>query len=143
VRPETFADHYTQARLFFASQTEPEQNHIVSALVFELSKCVDAARPRGDAVAPDPHRRDLAARSRRASASRAEIVPAPAPIPAKDMEPSPDAQHPGQGRATLEGRKVGAWSATACDDKLIASLKAAVDGGRRQAADHRPDHLPA
>src|SRR6201996_3866939 len=40
VRPETFADHYSQARLFFTSQTEPEQNHIVSALVFELSKCL-------------------------------------------------------------------------------------------------------
>src|SRR6202012_1755396 len=40
VRPESFADHYTQARMFFASQTEPEQNHIVAALVFELSKCL-------------------------------------------------------------------------------------------------------
>ena len=40
IRPETFADHYTQARMFFASQTVPEQNHIVSALVFELSKCL-------------------------------------------------------------------------------------------------------
>ena len=40
IRPESFADHYSQARLFFASQTEPEQNHIVSALVFELSKCL-------------------------------------------------------------------------------------------------------
>ena len=38
IRPESFADHYTQARLFFLSQTKPEQNHIVAALVFELSK---------------------------------------------------------------------------------------------------------
>jgi catalase len=38
VRPESFADHYSQARQFFISQTEPEQNHIVSALIFELSK---------------------------------------------------------------------------------------------------------
>src|SRR3984957_19078260 len=38
VRPEAFADHYSQARLFYVSQTESEQNHIVSALVFELSK---------------------------------------------------------------------------------------------------------
>nr|WP_243450738.1 catalase [Polymorphobacter glacialis] len=37
-RPESFADHYSQARQFFLSQTEPEQNHIVAALVFELSK---------------------------------------------------------------------------------------------------------
>ena len=38
IRAESFADHYTQARLFFRSQTEVEQNHIVAALIFELSK---------------------------------------------------------------------------------------------------------
>jgi hypothetical protein len=38
IRPESFADHYSQARMFFQSQTETEKNHIVSALVFELSK---------------------------------------------------------------------------------------------------------
>ncbi|RZJ38126.1 MAG: catalase, partial [Brevundimonas sp.] len=38
IRAETFADHYSQARLFFQSQTEPEQAHLASALVFELSK---------------------------------------------------------------------------------------------------------
>jgi catalase len=38
VRAESFADHFSQARMFFASQTEVEQGHIVAALVFELSK---------------------------------------------------------------------------------------------------------
>ncbi|WP_164156143.1 catalase, partial [Sandarakinorhabdus rubra] len=37
-RSPTFSDHYSQARLFFLSQTVPEQDHIVAALVFELSK---------------------------------------------------------------------------------------------------------
>src|SRR5690606_30647391 len=37
-RSETFADHYSQARQFFRSQTLPEQNHIASALAFELAK---------------------------------------------------------------------------------------------------------
>jgi catalase len=37
-RPESFADHYSQARQFFISQTALEQAHIASALVFELSK---------------------------------------------------------------------------------------------------------
>ena len=36
--PESFADHYSQARLFFRSQSALEQAHIASALVFELSK---------------------------------------------------------------------------------------------------------
>lgn len=38
LRPESFADHYSQARLFFRSLQEAEQAHLASALVFELSK---------------------------------------------------------------------------------------------------------
>ena len=39
VRAELFADHYSQARQFYQSQTKVEQTHIADALVFELSKC--------------------------------------------------------------------------------------------------------
>ena len=39
IRPELFADHYSQARQFYVSQTEIEQAHIQSALIFELSRC--------------------------------------------------------------------------------------------------------
>src|ERR1019366_2593749 len=38
IRAEGFADHYSQARQFYLSQTAYEQAHIASALVFELSK---------------------------------------------------------------------------------------------------------
>ena len=37
-RSESFADHYSQARLFYRSQGEHEQAHIASSFVFELSK---------------------------------------------------------------------------------------------------------
>lgn len=37
-RSETFADHYSQARQFYLSQTETEQEHIRDAFTFELSK---------------------------------------------------------------------------------------------------------
>ncbi|QES88316.1 catalase [Rhizosphaericola mali] len=40
-RSLSFADHFTQARLFFNSQTEPEKQHIIDALSFELSKVND------------------------------------------------------------------------------------------------------
>jgi catalase len=39
LRPESFADHYSQARQFFVSQSEVEQQHIIDAFTFELSKC--------------------------------------------------------------------------------------------------------
>ena len=44
LRAETFADHYSHARLFYRSQTEIEQAHLASALVFELSKVQLRAR---------------------------------------------------------------------------------------------------
>ena len=37
-KPEKFADHYTQATLFFESQSKVEQAHIVRAFRFELTK---------------------------------------------------------------------------------------------------------
>jgi len=37
-RSKSFFDHFSQARLFFNSQSAPEQNHIVDALSFELGK---------------------------------------------------------------------------------------------------------
>ena len=46
-KPEKFADHYTQARLFFESQSPVEQDHIANAFRFELSKVtVPAIRER-------------------------------------------------------------------------------------------------
>ena len=46
-KPEKFADHYTQATLFYNSQTPVEQAHIIAAFRFELSKVtVPAVRQR-------------------------------------------------------------------------------------------------
>ena len=46
-KPEKFAEHYAQARLFFESQTEVEQRHIIAGFRFELSKVtVPAIRER-------------------------------------------------------------------------------------------------
>ncbi|MGZ5270942.1 MAG: catalase [Ramlibacter sp.] len=46
-KPEKFADHYTQARLFLDSQSPAEQSHIEQAFRFELSKVtVPAIRAR-------------------------------------------------------------------------------------------------
>jgi catalase len=37
-KPEKFADHFTQARLFFNSQSPAEQRHIIAAFRFELTR---------------------------------------------------------------------------------------------------------
>ena len=47
IKPEKFADHYTQAKLFFESQSDVEKAHIGNAFRFELSKVtVPAIRER-------------------------------------------------------------------------------------------------
>jgi catalase len=42
-KPEKFAEHYAQATLFFRSQSRIEQQHIIDALRFELSRVQTAA----------------------------------------------------------------------------------------------------
>lgn len=37
-KSESFFDHFSQAKLFFHSQSEPEKNHMIDALSFELGK---------------------------------------------------------------------------------------------------------
>ena len=53
-RSESFADHYSQARQFYVSQTAVEQGHIADALVFELSK-VERPAIRTRVVSHLPH----------------------------------------------------------------------------------------
>ena len=37
-RSQSFFDHFSQAKLFFNSQTEPEKNHIVDAFLLNWEK---------------------------------------------------------------------------------------------------------
>ena len=130
VRPEKFADHYTQARLFYRSQTPYEQAHIASALVFELSK-VEAPHVRHAMVG---HLRtiDESLGKRVADGLGLEKLPA-AHIPAApvlDMAPSPALQIIGKMKTTLEGRAIGILVANGSDTKAVAALKeAAVASG--------------
>ncbi|QRR00318.1 catalase [Dyadobacter sandarakinus] len=42
-RSKSFLDHFSQARLFFNSQSDPEKNHMIDAFSFELGKCITPA----------------------------------------------------------------------------------------------------
>jgi catalase len=126
VRPELFADHYTQARLFYSSQTEPEQNHIVAALVFELSKCL-VPRVRMAVLSRLVHIDEtLAKRVAAGLGVREAIVPAEAPVAARDMAPSPALSILAKAKPSLEGRKVGCLVTDGCDGALVAEIEAAV-----------------
>ncbi len=126
VRSETFADHYSQARLFYRSQTAHEQAHIASALVFELSK-VQVLHVR---VAMVGHLLNIdASLARRVADGLAlDAMPAApaAARPALDMPASPALQIIGKMRATLDGRAIGILVADGSDGALVAALRKAA-----------------
>jgi catalase len=126
VRAESFADHYSQARLFYRSQTKPEQAHIASALVFELSK-VQTLHVRQAMVGHLIHiDADLAQRVATGLALES-LPPAPQPAaPVQDMNPSPALQIIGKMKDTLEGRCVGILVNDGSDGALAAAVKKAA-----------------
>jgi len=126
-RPETFADHYSQARQFWRSMTPPEQAHIVSAFTFELSKVTTLAirtRMLGhlDLVEPELGQRVAAAMNMEGQAD--DITPVVAPR--DDLPPSPPLSLVAKAPATIKGRTLAAMITEGFDGRLLASLAAAL-----------------
>ena len=130
VRPESFADHYSQARLFFRSQGGHEQAHMASALVFELSK-VGTAHVREAVVGHLRHVDESLARRVADGLGLDDLPPAPpAAVKPKDMKPSPALRIIDRMKPTLEGRAVGILVDDGSDAAAVKALrKAAEDAG--------------
>ena len=126
VRVESFADHYSQARQFYLSQTAYEQAHIASALVFELSK-VEHVHIREAMVGHLRHiEEDLANRvaSGLALGKMPDAPKAAAPILKMDL--SPALQIIGKMKDTLMGRAIGILIADGSDGASINEIKKAA-----------------
>ena len=125
VRPELFADHYSQARLFWKSQTESERAHIASAFVFELSKVtLRGVAPRMVANLRNVDD-ELAARvaaglgidlpdAAHAAREPIDLAPSDALSIQKNLKP------------TLQGRKVGILICKDSDAAVLRQLKADI-----------------
>jgi catalase len=126
IRADSFADHYSQARQFFISQTVHEQAHMASALVFELSK-VEHPHIR-EAIVSHLRHIDAGLAQRVATGLGIEKLPDPAPttVEAKDTEPSPALQIIGKMKDTLEGRAIGVLVADGSDKATVDGIVAAV-----------------
>src|SRR5690606_31129534 len=122
LRAESFADHYSQARLFYRSQTEIEQAHLASAIVFELSKVAfEHVRNRvmGNLVNVDERLAKRVADGLGMALPEANPA-ARAPI---DMEPSPALRIVGKYPETLKGRCVGILVTDGADGATIAAVR--------------------
>ncbi|MRL67756.1 catalase [Brevundimonas sp. SPF441] len=127
LRAESFADHYSQARLFFRSQTEIEQAHLASAIVFELSK-VSLAHVR-ERVLANLQNVDKTLAQRVADGLNLPLPeasdPGVAPI---DLDASPALRIVGKYPDTLKGRKVAILVADGSDGAVVDAVKAEVEG---------------
>ncbi|MGN6279536.1 MAG: catalase [Sphingomonas sp.] len=132
VRAELFADHYSQARLFWKSQDAHEQAHIASSFVFELSKVgLEQVAPR------------MVANLRNVDENLAKRVAAGIGIdlPAKakaarepiDMKPSDALSIHKNMKDTLEGRSVGVMIADGSDGGALDTLIKAIEGAKGKA----------
>jgi catalase len=128
LRPASFADHYSQARQFWISQQPIEQQHIVEAFVFELSKV----------ERPDIRAR-MVANLRNVDERLAELVAdglglgavpdrtEPAQRPNTDLAPSPALSIVANGPDRFAGRKVGVLLTDGADSSTVEQLRAAVE----------------
>ena len=128
LRPESFADHYSQARQFYISQTASEQGHILAALVFELSKCEEPAI-RERMVGHLTHIDALLAQD---AADRLGILEMPKPPPAAmptqtDLKPSSALSIQSPPPDSFKGRILGVLISDGFDGGMLMALKSAVE----------------
>ncbi|MEK1928567.1 MAG: catalase C [Pararhizobium sp.] len=127
LRPESFADHYSQARQFYISQTLPEQRHIAAALTFELSK-VKTPVIRERVVSHLLNIDETLANTVGAKLGFTNMPkPADASMPTRqDLEPSPALSIIERGPKSFEGRKLGILATDGVDAALLNALMTAV-----------------
>ncbi|MEX0404150.1 catalase [Aquibium sp. LZ166] len=128
LRAESFADHYSQARQFFDSQTAPEQKHIAMALTFELSK-VETPTIRERMVS---HLLNIDEGLAEMVADKLGMKKLPKPAdaavtPRTDLDPSPALSIVRNGPESFAGRKVGVLVSPGADAALLKKLQAALE----------------
>lgn len=127
LRAESFADHYSQARQFYISQTPIEQHHIASALMFELSK-VKTPIIRERMVSHLLNIEDgLAEKVAMGLGIKRMPRPADAALPTmQNLDPSPALSILANGPDRFEGRKLGILITDGTDASLLKALQTAL-----------------
>ncbi|GAA2207309.1 catalase CatB [Nonomuraea monospora] len=119
--PASYADHFSQARLFWLSMSAPEREHIIDAYTFELGKCYEQA---------------IKERQLRVLANIDPVLcrevaqglglPEPAPSePLADPAPSPALSQVGH-EWPADGRIIGIVADESCDLGVVGAVRQAV-----------------
>ncbi|MBA2650530.1 MAG: catalase [Legionella sp.] len=127
VRPDKFADHYSQAGQFYSSQLPVEQKHIADALIFELSK-VETVVIRERMVAHLLNINQVLAQTVAKGLGFASLPnPCEAVKPRVDLPPSPKLSILKNSKQTLKGRRIGILLGDNSDAALFKSLIQVLD----------------
>lgn len=126
MRSHTFADHFSQANLFWRSQSEVEQGQIVDAYVFELSKVFDPAI-RARVIGQIHHiAAELAERVAAKLGMPVEPVGPEVQINDYGIERSPALSLDAQPKGDIRGRQIAVLVNDGVRDEVIDSLRAAT-----------------
>jgi len=127
-RSETFADHYSQARQFFISQTEVERQHIAMAFTFELSK-VKKVAIRERMVS---HLMNVDSELAKQVAERLRLKKLPVPAPCArailtDLAPSPALSILLNGPESFSGRTLGILVSDNANEEILKAVMSEVE----------------
>ena len=142
VRAERFSDHYSQARLFWKSQTDNERAHIASAFTFELSKVSLEQVPARLVANLRNVDEELA---RRVAAGLGIELPGKAKAAREpiDTAPSDALSIQKNMKSGIEGRTVGILIADGSEAEVVLSLKKRIEsaGGIAMLVAPRVGHV--
>src|SRR5690349_3084248 len=119
--PASFADHFSQPRIFYRSLTAVEQQHLIEAYTFELSKCYEEAIRLRQLQALAEIDSELCA----AVAAGLGLEPPSASEQPGDVEPSPALSQVG-GEWPVAGRQLGILAGPDSDPAEVAAAVVAA-----------------
>ncbi len=126
IRPESFADHYTQARLFWKSLTEPEKRHTVGGFAFELGKCDEIEIRKRMLGHLDNIHADLGQRVAKALGMEGQAESINPVVQPSDPEPSEPLSQYRVAPKSLAGKKIGLLTTDGVDAALYDALMKAA-----------------
>jgi catalase len=139
IKPEKFAEHYAQAALFFNSQTPIEQQHIIDAFRFELTRVqTEAVRERMVSQLMNVDERLALGVASGLGMALPEPAPAAAPRPEVEVERSQGLSllaRPGNG--SVATRRIALLVADGMDTTAAAALYGRLSDAGSPSALHR------
>jgi catalase len=117
----SFADHFTQAAMFYRSMTPVEQAHIAEAFTFELAKCYEQVIRERELVVLANVDTELCAR-----VARGLGLPAPTGQPPADVPVSPALSQVVTKPGPIAGRKIGIIADAGADLAGVGKLAKAL-----------------